>query len=274
MDSPGRKIKFLIFAILLFSVNAGLCAQGPLKTIIKGTVRDALTGEPLPFVSVYLKGTTIGTLTDQKGKFLIETNVMAKTLVYSFVGYNTESRNINPGREQTIDVAMSLASITLEEVIVKPPKKSYKNKGNPAVELIKNVIVHKETNRPEAYNFLEYKRYEKIQFAISNISEKFKSNGSTGKFGFVYENIDTTRRIGNNILPVFLKESLSDHYYRREPEAAKEITLAEKAINLDEYIDKKGVTAYLNYLYQNVNIYDEEILFLTNKFSYSLQINF
>ena len=62
------------------------------------------------------------------------------------------------------------------------------------------------------------------------------------------------------------KESLSAHYFRKEPEASKEILLAEKSINLDEYLNNKGASAYLNYLYQNINIYDNEILFLTNKF--------
>ncbi|MCU0460992.1 MAG: DUF5686 and carboxypeptidase regulatory-like domain-containing protein [Bacteroidales bacterium] len=258
----------LLLFIFLYSCSGWfeLYGQGTGLTEIKGIVTDELTGDPIHFVSVYLKGKGIGTLTDEKGRYLIETNTQASTIVFSFVGYNTESRSISPGREQTINISLSLASIALNEVVVKAEKKAYRNRNNPAVSLINNVIAHKDENSPDIYDFLEYKKYEKIQFAISNISEKLKSKSSSGKFEFIFRNIDTTRRIGNNILPIFIKESISDHYFRKEPEASKDIIIAEKTVNLDEYIDKKGVTNYLNYLYQDVNIYDAEIFFLTTKF--------
>jgi hypothetical protein len=265
MNLQFRHIRLLLLVLVISGSNPVYSTE-PQTTIIKGTVSDALTGEPVSFVSVYLRGTTAGTVTDQKGKYTIETSVNANTLVFSFVGYNTETRKVLPGREQTIDISLTLASIALDEVIVKPVRKAYRNRENPAVELINKVIANKEKNRPEAYDFVEYGKYEKIQFAISNISESFKAKNSSGKFGFIFRNIDTTRRVGNNILPVFIKESLSEHYSRREPQAEKEAVLAEKTVNLDEYIDRKGVTAYLNYLYQDINIYDAEIFFLTSKF--------
>ncbi|HEX7494748.1 MAG TPA: DUF5686 family protein, partial [Bacteroidales bacterium] len=81
-----------------------------------------------------------------------------------------------------------------------------------------------------------------------------------------FDNIDTTKRIGKSVLPLYIKEELSDHYFRKDPLATKEIIRAEKTINLDEYLDKRGVSANLNYLYQNINIYDNQILFLTNTF--------
>lgn len=241
-------------------------SQETAKTIIRGSVTDALTGESLPYVSVYLKGTTVGTLTDAKGKYSIETTVKTSIITYSFVGYQTETRNVAYGKDQTINIKLSLSSIALEEVIVKPAKRDYKNRNNPAVDLINKIISRKNDNRPETSDYLQYRKYEKIQFALSNVSEKFTSKGSSGKFGLLFGNIDTTRRVGNHILPVFIKETLSEHYFRKEPEAAMDVTIADKTINLEEYIDRKGITAYLNYLYQDVNIYDNEILFLTSKF--------
>ena len=81
------------------------------------------------------------------------------------------------------------------------------------------------------------------------------------KFSFVFDNLDTTKRIGNAVLPVFIKETLSSHYYRKDPEARKEMILAEKTIDLEKYLNNRGAANYLNYLYQNINIYDNEILF-------------
>ena len=259
---------FLLLSYILFALSFCLksSSQLPEKTVVKGLVTDALTGDPVPFVSVYLKGTTVGTLTDKTGRYLIDTNVPAATVVFSFIGYQTESRNISNGKEQTLNIRLILSSITLDEVTVKPGKTNYKNKDNPAVELIDRVISKKGENRPGAFNFLEYKKYEKIQFALSNISENFKHSNSFSKFRVIFDNIDTTKRIGNDVLPLFIRESISTHYSKKNPEASKEIIVAEKTINLDEYLNNKGASAYLNYLYQNINIYDNEILFLTNKF--------
>ncbi len=235
-------------------------------TIIKGVVTDELTGDPMPFVSVFLKGTTVGTLTDSTGKFRIETRLTAKSIVFSFLGYVTVFRTIIPGKDQTLSVKLMQNSIKLNDVYVRPEKNTYKNKGNPAVELIEKVIDNKAKNREDAFDYLEYQKYEKIQFALSNIPEKYKHRNPFGRFNFIFDNIDTTKRVAKNVLPLFIKESLSDHYYRKTPEATKDIIIGEKSVNLDEYLNNKGVSAYLNYLYQNINIYDNEILFLTNKF--------
>jgi len=105
-----------------------------------------------------------------------------------------------------------------------------------------------------------------IQFALCNIPQKFAKDNLVGKFKFLFENIDTTKRIGKSVLPLYIKESISDHYYRKNPEATKEIVRAEKTNNLDDYLDNKGVSANIDFLYQNINIYDNEIMFLTNKF--------
>jgi hypothetical protein len=200
------------------------------------------------------------------GKYSIETKVQADKIALSFLGYQTEIRNISEGKVQTINVSLKLSSISLDEVIIKPGKSEYKNKNNPAVDLIQKVIKNKDLNNKKSFDYLEFKQYDKIQFALSNIPEKFKESKLFGKFRFVFDNIDTTKRIGNSILPLFIKETLSDHYYRKDPEATKEVIRAEKTVNLDEYLDNKGVSANLNYLYQHINIYDNEILFLTNTF--------
>jgi len=213
-----------------------------------------------------LKGTSVGTITDTQGKYLIQTNVQAAEIRFSFIGYEAETHRIINGTEQTINIRLKLSSITLDEVTVRPGKREYRNKNNPAVELIEKVIGHKSLNRQESYDYLEYEEYEKIQLALSNISESFKQAKAFEKYEFIFDNTDTTKRISNNVLPIYIKETVSDHYYRKEPEAIKEIVRATKTVNLQEYIDNKGVTANLNHLFQNIKIYDNEILFMTNKF--------
>jgi hypothetical protein len=266
--SKPHKIQYrtALWFLFLFLNSLNIFSQTSSRTIIKGTVTDANTGEPVPYVSIILKGTTVGTLTDYSGKYTIETTVKASEILFSFLGYEPETRSIKTGVEQVINISLHLSSIKLSEVTIKPQREEYRNKGNPAVELIEKVISHKDSNRQESYNFLEYEKYEKIELAISNVSENFEKSSLFSKYSFIFNNIDTTKRIANDVLPIFLKETISDHYYRKEPEAEKDIILAEKNLDLQDYLDIKGVSANLNYIYQNINIYDNEILFLTNKF--------
>ena len=251
--------------LLIFSVCLNASSQDTGKTYIQGFVTDSLSGEPIPFASVYLKGTTIGTLTDNSGRYHIESDYPAKTIVFSFVGYHSVSRTISTWEKQTINTRLTVKPTTLNEVIVKPGKRNYRN-DNPAVRLIGRVIDKKNENSQEAFDFLEYNKYEKVQVALSNVTEDIIHNSSIGKYSFVFDNIDTARSFDKNILPLYIMESLYSMYYRKDPESTKEITRAQKTIKLDEYLDNKGISAYLNYLYQDINIYDDEILFLTNKF--------
>ncbi|WP_268121864.1 SusC/RagA family TonB-linked outer membrane protein [Roseivirga pacifica] len=83
---------------------------------ITGTVYDAATNEPLPLVTVAVKGTTIGMVTDIDGKYTISAPDDATVLTFSFVGYQTLEEQI--GTRTTIDVRMTELVTSLEEVVV------------------------------------------------------------------------------------------------------------------------------------------------------------
>src|SRR6185312_2903252 len=120
----------------------------------------------------------------------------------------------------------------LNEVVVKSGKKpKYRNKDNPAVELIRKVIENKEKNRPQAYDYVEYKEYDKMQFSLANVSTKLSDKKFFRKYKFVLDNRDSTTIPGKSLLPIFLDEKLSQYYYRKNPEKEKTITLGEKNVN-------------------------------------------
>ena len=81
---------------------------------ITGTVTDAKG--PLPGVNVKLKGTTIGTSTDANGRFKINVPDGNGTLVFTFIGYNTQEVAIS--NRQTINVVLTEESKALNEVVV------------------------------------------------------------------------------------------------------------------------------------------------------------
>lgn len=105
-----KKFKSILAVLFLF-VSVSALAQ---NISVKGTVTDE-KGEPVPFASVMLKGTSTGTATDGDGKFAI--NVPANgTLVVSFVGYHTVEVAVNG--KTTVDCVLSADAEYLDDVLV------------------------------------------------------------------------------------------------------------------------------------------------------------
>ena len=107
-------MKRIIILLLLLGSLMGLQAQ----TSIEGRVTDASTNEPLLGVTVFLKGTTIGTTTDSEGRYQLKSNAITShsIMVFSFIGYRTYETEI--GGRKTIDVKLEPASYTLGEAVV------------------------------------------------------------------------------------------------------------------------------------------------------------
>jgi TonB-linked SusC/RagA family outer membrane protein len=87
-----------------------------LQQEISGTVTDAETGDPMPGVNVFVKGTSVGTSTNDMGRYSLDVPTDADTLVFSFIGYTKETIAI--GNRTTIDVAMSREAQAFDEVVV------------------------------------------------------------------------------------------------------------------------------------------------------------
>jgi hypothetical protein len=262
---------FILLALYCIFFSLGLSAQKLTK--IKGTVLDSKTKEPLPFVNVSFKGANIGTTTDFDGKFYLETQWGTSTLLASFVGYNTSSKKVELGKGQTINFLLKNDAIEIETFTVKAEKKRYRNKENPAVLLIKKVIEHKNDNRKEALDYYEYDKYEKIEIDINNITEEFLNKGwLKKKFQIVIDHIDTSEINGKPFLPVFLRETASKMYYRQKPKALKEHQYGSKMTGFEGYIDDDGMSFIMDKLYQDIDIYDNNISLLSNQFTSPISV--
>lgn len=114
----GQSIRWIrtelwIVFFLLFGLTAHLHGQ---QQSIQGTVNDASTLETLPGVNVVVKGTTTGTSTDAEGGFGLTVPSLSDTLVFSFVGYQTQEVPI--GGRTEIDVRLQSQAIAGEEMVV------------------------------------------------------------------------------------------------------------------------------------------------------------
>jgi hypothetical protein len=254
---------FLSAFFLLFSTY--LFAQA---TTITGKVIDATDKEPLPFVSVSFPGTTIGVTTDNDGKFALSTSRQLTQIKISFVGYKDVLVTITPGKTQSLNtISLQPSSQELTEVEIKSGKRvRYRNRDNPAVELIRRVIANKEKNRPERYNYVEYREYDKLQFALSNLSTTLSDKKFFRKYAFLLDNRDSTTVPGKSLMPFFLDEKLSQYYYRKNPESERNILLGEKKTDLGSFIDSDGFGEYIKNMYAKVDIYDNNIFLVTKNF--------
>ncbi|MCC8426238.1 DUF5686 and carboxypeptidase-like regulatory domain-containing protein [Mucilaginibacter sp. UR6-11] len=265
MDLKSLFRKFSFVAFLLFN-TAALFAQ---TTHVTGVVTDGSTknGEPMPFVTVGFAGSTIGAPTNNDGRFSISSDKIYKQIKASFIGYKDVFINIVPGISQVVNIKMMPAQTELTEVDVRAGKKPrYRNKGNPAVELIRQVIAHREQNRPEAYNYVEYKEYDKMQFSIANLSSKIAEKKFFRKYKFVLDNRDSTTVPGKSLLPIFLDEKISQYYYRKHPEKERTIILGQRNVDFGGSIDNEGVGQFFKYMYGKVDIYENSINLITNNF--------
>ena len=235
------------------------------QTIIKGFVKDEVTHEPMSFVSIYFQGGK-GVTSNDDGSYSIETNnSKLTTLIFSYAGYKKITKKIVPSTEQTINVNLEIAN-SLSDVVIKTKRGKYKNKNNPAVELIDKVIENKSKNRVTAYDYVQYQQYEKLELSISNKPEKIARNRLFKNYKFILENVDTTSLEGKALIPIYLEERLSQDYYRKSPLKNKSYILAEKKVNYGDFLDDNGITAYLKRLYADINIYDNNINILTTQF--------
>lgn len=236
------------------------------QTVVKGVVTDMINKRPLQYVSVVFKGGR-GTVTDSLGRYTLRSSGNISTVQVSYVGYKVILQTIIPGTVQTIDFSLETDPRAIYNVTVNTRKRApYRNKNNPAVELIRRVIENKPINRTEHYDYVQYDQYEKMSVSLSNVSEKLTTSKLLKKYQFMFENRDTTKLEGKSLLPVYLEETVSQKYFRKKPEKTKTIVLGEKRVNYGEYIDNGGVSSYLNRLYMDIDIYDNDIPLFTYQF--------
>ncbi len=121
----------ILFTLLLF-VSFGLWAQG---LQITGNVVGADDGSALPGVTVIVKGTTVGAVTDFEGKFSITVPEGNETLVFSFVGMQTQEIAI--GNSTVINVAMEVDAVNMDEVVVIGYGRSTREASTGSVSVVK-----------------------------------------------------------------------------------------------------------------------------------------
>lgn len=256
-----------LFIALLSCLSASVSsAQNSPLTSVHGRVIDSLTGSPLPYASIQVEGEELGARSDIDGFFFFQTKNKPKFIKISYVGYQVQTIRIKPSEHNEVIAQMLEETYGIQEVTIKPKK--YRKKDNPAIDLIEEVFKHKDQNRKEGLDYYSFEKYEKLQFDLNNIDNKFKKKWYLRKFRFIFDHVDTNKVNGKVALPFYLRERLLDVYYRKDPNAKKEYLLGEQQTSLreDYDVDNDGISKFLSNLYQDVDIYEPNISLLSIQF--------
>ncbi|MBN2806462.1 MAG: SusC/RagA family TonB-linked outer membrane protein [Prolixibacteraceae bacterium] len=106
-----RKLTTLLMLCLLLT-GVSVAQQN----IITGTVSSYMDGKSLPGVTISIDGTTQGTISDESGNYAIQVPGSEATLVFSFVGMETQKIPVN--NQRTIDVRMKESYVEINELVV------------------------------------------------------------------------------------------------------------------------------------------------------------
>ncbi|HVU97073.1 MAG TPA: serine hydrolase [Puia sp.] len=137
-----RYIPLVASVLMLLSATTGRC-QDPMVIKIRGIVRDAASGEPIPYASIGLTGKAIATMTNEKGQFLFRIPAAAKddSLSVTHIGFTPIILPVRTADTGERKIELKESPGQLKEVEVKPP--------NP-LELIRKAIEKIPANYPDS----------------------------------------------------------------------------------------------------------------------------
>jgi hypothetical protein len=241
----------LVFFLISFCFLSETFAQ----YTIKGKITDAQTGDPIPFASVLLKGTTIGISTDFEGNYLITARAISDSIQVSYLGYFSGTKPLSKETQQTVNFQLKPSDFELSTFVFEAGE-------NPAFEIIRRAVDRRKDFDKRSLKAYETKNYTKIELDIDNLSDDFRNRKSVRSVTSVLDSIkQLTNDEGEKILPVFFSETVSKFYFRNDPVLRKEVIEKSKVSGVG-ITDGSTTSQITGSVFQEYNFYKnwQEIL--------------
>ena len=153
---------------------------------LTGHVLDETTGEHLPFVTVQLKGTNIGTVTDESGHFLL-TNLPIgnQTIIFSYVGYETKEQSVVVQSNTTTEIKVSIRekSHLLNNVVVTANRYATKQQEVATIVNVISPLVIESTTSNSMADVLNFQTGVRVEETCSNCGvPQVRINGLEGQY--------------------------------------------------------------------------------------------
>lgn len=241
---------FFLFSMIVIS-----------QTKVGGSVIDE-SGEPIAFANVLFKNSTDGTITNENGRFYLETEETYTTLVVSFIGYEPLEISLSSKVNYDMKITLLEGSEQLKEVIIYAGKQSKKN--NPAIDILRKIWSKKRENGLRKFKQFQYDKYEKVEFDLNTIDSALMKKKIFKGLEFVFQDLDTSRITGKTYLPIFLNETFSKVYGNNLTKVEKEDVLGNKNSGFES---NQAIIAFVEDLYQDYDIYNNYLKFFDKSFT-------
>lgn len=229
------------------------------QTKVSGIVYDEFK-QPLPYANVVFKGTTDGIITNEEGKFYLESKTTQSTLLVSYVGMEPKEIAIEKPVTYNIEVQLG-GGKSLGEVVIYTGKTS--KKDNPALDILRKIWARKKKNGLRQFKQYEYNKYEKVEFDLNTIDSALMKSKLFKGMEFVFEQVDTSDVTGKSYLPIFINEALSKVYGDNTTGKIKEILAANKNSGFQ---NNQQIIAFVKDLYAEYDIYNNYLKFFDKDF--------
>lgn len=248
------KIKLVL--IFFFFGFLSIVAQ----TKVSGYIIDEYK-QPVSFANVLFKGSTQGTITDENGKFYLESDETWSNLIVSFIGYETLDVPLTKKVNYDLSFTLKEEASALDQVLIVTGKQSKKN--NPAIDLLRKIWENKRSNGLKQFKQYKYDKYEKVEFDINTIDSALIKSKLFRGMEFVFDQVDTSNVTGKTYLPMFINEAVSTVYGDNIINKEKEDLKGNKNSG---FSDNQMIIDFVDDLYNDFNVYDNYLKFFDKSF--------
>ena len=250
------KVKLLIICLCLNFLS--VIAQ----TKVSGHVYDE-SNNPIAFANVLFKGSTEGTITNEEGKFYLESDEKWDTLIVSFLGFEMLEIPLTKSVNYDLKFILKEEASSLSEVVIVTGKQSKKASENPAIRILKKIWERKRKNGVRQFRQYEYDQYEKVEFDLNTIDSALIKSKLFKGMEFVFEEVDTSNVTGKTYLPIFLNESVKkisgDNIINKE----REDLIGNKNSG---FSNNQIIIDFIDDLYSEYDVYDNYLKFFDKSF--------
>ena len=164
-------------------------AQSNTDSSIQGHVTDSKTGEHLPYITVMLKGTQIGTQTSSSGHYSLRNVPTGQyELIATAIGYsdNSVSIEVRPGESQEVNISISEEQLSLDGVVVSATRSHTSRKESPILVNVLSPRIFATTSSPTLAEGLSFQPGVRVENDCQNCGfAQARINGLCGHYSQV-----------------------------------------------------------------------------------------
>jgi len=223
------------------------------QTKVSGEIKDEF-GDPIAFSNVFFKDSNEGTITNENGRFYLESDETYTTVIFSFIGYATLELDLEKKSNFKMNIVLEEESAALDEVVIFSGKQSKKN--NPAIDILRKIWENRRENGVKKFDQYAYNKYEKLEFDLNTIDSNLIKSRTFRGMEFIFDQVDTSRITGNTYLPVFINEAYSKVYGDNNLKKETEILEGNKNSGFE---NNQTLIELVKDLYSDFDIYDNHL---------------